>query len=358
MPDQTDHKGTAFDRIPLVDISALYGTDEAAKLATAREMAKAASEVGFLYVTGHKLAPELIEQLEAQARLFYALPLETRLKYYIGQSRAHRGYVPTGEEGGYDDPSAKPDLKEAFDISIELPEDDPDHLIGYRILGPNQWPAEAPDFRRHVYGYYEQAIALGHTIFRGFALALGVEEDYFERFLLKPPSQLRLVHYEANAHIIEEGQWGISPHTDFECFTILHATTPGLQVLNAAGEWIEAPPVPGAFVINIGDMLEAMTNGRFIATPHRVRPTSEERFSFPLFCSVDYDTLVEPLPEFVGEGETPAYPPYVAGDHLAHQTMLYFRYLGKLVEEGKLSYPKSMEGKSASFGRKEKVAAE
>ena len=160
--------------IPVIDIAPLFGKDEEAKMRVAAEMADAASNVGFLYVKGHNIPREMIEKLEARAAEFFARPLEEKMDLYIGKSRAHRGYVPTGEEGFYDgtDP-AKTDKKEAFDLSIELPEDDPDHVKGYRMLGPNQWPADMPEMQRDVYAYYEAAMSLGHTIFGGFARALG-----------------------------------------------------------------------------------------------------------------------------------------------------------------------------------------
>ncbi|HLJ64304.1 MAG TPA: 2-oxoglutarate and iron-dependent oxygenase domain-containing protein [Stellaceae bacterium] len=345
-------KGTAFERIPLVDIAPLLGADGEAKKRVAQEMGRAASEVGFLYVTGHGLGASAIERLLARAAAFFALPQEVKQQYYIGLSRAHRGYVPPGEERFSYGAETRIDRKEAFDLSIDLPADDPDHLIGYRMLGPNQWPREVPGFREDVGAYYGAVTALGRRLFQGFALALDLEEDYFDRYLTKPPSQLRLVHYPATPNPATNTDWGISPHTDYECFTILHATTPGLEVVNAAGQWIEAPPLPGAFVINIGDMMEALTNGRFIATPHRVRTVPQERYSFPLFCSLDYRTVIEPLPQCVRPGEAPRYPRFVAGDHLLAQTMRTFTYLRNLIAQGRLALPAGEEAQGVSFGRK------
>ncbi|MEX1154631.1 isopenicillin N synthase family dioxygenase [Parvibaculum sp.] len=351
---EPEGKGTAFTSIPVVDIAALFSSDAEAKRKVAAEMADAASNIGFLYVTGHGIPPDMIERLEARAAEFFAEPLERKMELYIGKSRAHRGYVPTGEEGFYDGTGpSKIDKKEAFDLSVELSGDDPDHVRGYRMLGPNQWPAGMPEMQRDVYAYYERAMTLGHTIFRGFALSLGLDENYFESMLTKPPSQLRLVHYPADP-ARAAAEWGISAHTDYECFTILHVTAPGLEVMNADGRWIDAPPIEGAFVINIGDMLEAMTNGRFIATPHRVRNVPGERYSFPLFCSLDYDTRIEPLPQFVDGAAR--YPAYVAGGHLVTQTMRTFTYLKKLVAEGTLALPES-ESHAMAFGRREREPA-
>jgi isopenicillin N synthase-like dioxygenase len=358
-PNPNSGKGKAFDRIPVVDIAPLFGEDPASKAKVAGEMANAASDVGFLYVKGHGMPDVLIERIRSQAAAFFALPLDIKQKYYIGLSRAHRGYVPVGEERFYSAVAAKVDKKEAFDLSIELAEDDPDHILGYRLLGPNQWPREIPGFRADVYAYYQAVLELGHTLFGGFALALGLPESFFDAHLTKPPSQLRLIHYPANFDIAAQAaqsDWGISPHTDYECFTILHATTPGLEVLNSAGQWIDAPPLPGAFVINIGDMLEALTNGRFVATPHRVRNIPDERFSFPLFCSLDYQTVIAPLPNFIGHDGVTKYPCYIAGDHLLAQTMKTFGYLRKLQDDGVVSLPSSERASNVSFGHRQPEA--
>lgn len=328
----------AFDRIPLIDIGPLFGNDAEAKTKTASELADAAGNVGFLYITNHGIAPALIERLEAAAADFFALPLETKQKYFIGKSTCHRGYVPTGEEGYYNDEPGKVDLKEAFDLALDLPATDPDYLAGNRMLGPNVWPAELPSFKADVKAYYDAALALGNVMFRGFALALGLPETYFEPLVTKPTSQLRLVHYPQNDTGDTSG-FGIGPHTDFECFTILHATKPGLQVQNPAGDWIEAPPIPGAFVVNIGDMLEAWSNGRFVATGHRVLKTPIERFSFPLFCALDYHTVVKPMLEFVSAENPPRFPEITAGDHLVAQSINAFRYLRTLLASGEISMP-------------------
>jgi isopenicillin N synthase-like dioxygenase len=155
------------------------------------------------------------------------------------------------------------------------------------------------------------------------------------------------VHYPPSS---SAGAMGISSHTDYEVFTILHTTRPGLEVVNAEGRWIDAPPIPGAFVVNIGDMMEVLTNGRWVSTAHRVRRVTEERFSFPLFFSLDYHTVVEPIPSLLAEGEAPRYERLVAGEHLLAQTAQSFTYLKRLLEAGELRLAEGARG-LASFGR-------
>jgi isopenicillin N synthase-like dioxygenase len=204
-----------------------------------------------------------------------------------------------------------------------------------------------PGFREAVGAWYDAVLALGRSLLRGFALALGEPADAFDRFVTKPPSQLRLIHYPHDPAAVDAV--GIGAHTDYECFTLLLPTAPGLEVLNGAGEWIDVPPREGTLVVNVGDILETWTNGRFVATTHRVRKVVEERYSFPLFFNVDHDTLIAPLPRFVAEGE-PARVPLVAGDHLFAQTAQSFGYLRRRLESGELVLPDGSLGLS-SFGQ-------
>ena len=173
---------------------------------------------------------------------------------------------------------------------------------------------------------------------RGFAQALGEAADFFDPFLTKPPSQLRLVHYPLNSEA--EDKPGIGAHTDYECFTLLRATGPGLEVMNESARWIDAPPMPDAYVVNIGDMLELWTNGEFVATSHRVRQVREERYSFPLFFTVDYHTHISPMARFVS-ADRPVRPGMFAGEHLFAQTAQTFTYLRRRLERGELALPES-----------------
>ena len=323
---------TSFTSVPIVDISGLNSPEPAERERVAGEIGSAAREVGFFYVSGAGVDDALFERMLAATRQFFALPLEEKMRSYIGLSTCHRGYVPVGEEGVE---TGTPDLKEAFDTALDLPADDPDHLAGNPMLGPNVWP-DLPGFAETVTEYYHAVLDVGHRLLSAFAVALKEAPDTFSRHATKTPSQLRLVHYPYNPEA-QDGQ-GIGAHTDYECFTLLKPTAPGLEVLNGAGEWIDVPPVPGTFVVNIGDMLELWTNGAYVATSHRVRKVPEERYSFPLFFNVDYHTEVKPLPQFASR-DGKERPTLRAGEHLFAQTAQTFGYLRNRVETGELVLP-------------------
>jgi isopenicillin N synthase-like dioxygenase len=340
---------SSFTEVPVIDVSALRSADAEARGRLVDQLGAAARDVGFFYVTGTNVSARLFDRLLAVTTDFFALPHEEKMRYYIGNSTCHRGYVPEGEEvfsGG------TVDRKEAFDTGLDLPADDPDYLAGNPLLGPNQWP-ELPGFATAVTAYYHSVLDLGRQLLSCFALTLGQAPETFGHVVTKAPSQLRLIHYpyDADAH----DSVGIGAHTDYECFTLLKPTAPGLEVLNGAGEWIDVPPLPDAFVINIGDMLETWTNGEFVATTHRVRKVREERYSFPLFFCVDYDTRISPLTEFVRDGR-PARPSLIAGEHLFAQTAQSFTYLKRRIAEGTLQLPDGALGLS-SFGQEARQRA-
>lgn len=158
---------------------------------------------------------------------------------------------------------------------------------------------------------------------------------------------MRLIHYPHDPGA--EDRPGIGAHTDYECFTLLFATAPGLQIVDARGDWIDVPLIDGAMVMNIGDMMEILSNGRYRATRHRVKKVREERYAFPTFFACDYDYVVAPLLR----GEAPRYAPVKGGAHLFARTAQTFAYLQRRIAAGLLELPD--EGMHPEFGRREGV---
>ncbi|MGX9673173.1 isopenicillin N synthase family dioxygenase [Mycobacterium sp. HM-7] len=323
---------TSFTSVPIIDISGLSSPERGERDRVAGEIGRAAAEVGFFYISGTGIDESLFGAMLEAVKEYFALPVAEKMRDYIGLSRCHRGYVPVGEEGLE---GTVPDLKEAFDTALDLPDDDPDYLSGNPMLGPNAWP-DLPGFADAVTAYYQAVLVVGQRLLRAFAVALGEDPEVFSRHATKTPSQLRLIHYPYNPDAHDSV--GIGAHTDYECFTLLKPTAPGLEVLNGAGEWIDVPPVDGTFVVNVGDLLELWTNGAFVATSHRVRKVAEERYSFPLFFNVDYHTEVKPLPQFASPDAKPR-PALRAGEHLFAQTAQTFAYLRQRIESGELVLP-------------------
>ena len=348
-PLHPHHSGhTAFKTLPVVDISLLFSEKPHDRHLAAKALDQAVKDAGFFYLKGHRIDPELIRDLKAAAKGYFAQDISTKMSHYIGLSENHTGYVPQGEEQFYSGEGqlSPPDLKEAYDIGPETPS----LMARFVSQAQTQWP-ESVLFKTTVQRYYQAMLNLSRVLFKGFSLALNLAEDSFTRHFSTPPSQLRLIHYFDNPNASDNDS-GIGAHTDYEFFTILLPTSPGLQVLNGANEWINVPLLEDCFVINIGDMMELVSNGRYIATSHRVRKVREERYAFPFFCSLDYDTVVEPIRSLLQDGEEEKYAPLVCGDHLLTQTMQTFRYLKERQVLGDAFLPGQESVQAASsFGR-------
>lgn len=184
------------------------------------------------------------------------------------------------------------------------------------MSGPNVWPS-IPGFRDAVASYYGDVLGLARTMIQLFAEVLHLPPNFFDPVVSTPGAMGRLIHYPPQP-ASEPDALGIGAHTDIECFTILcQGTVPALQILNVEGEWIQAPPIPGTFVVNIGDMLARWTNDRFVSTVHRVwNTTGLERYSIPFFFGVNYDATIKTLETCLAEGETSKYEPVLAGDYV------------------------------------------
>ncbi len=249
---------------------------------------RACEEHGFFYVSQHGVDEALQAKLERASREFFARSNEEKQQVAMSRGgRAWRGWFPLGGELT----SGAPDLKEGFYFGDELPADD-----SRPMHGPNLFPPG--ELREAVLAYIDAQRALGQRIMSMLAESLGLAPAFFSSSLVREPLSLfRIFHYPAPRDARESGGWGVGEHTDYGLLTILKQDDcGGLEVKTPSG-WVDAPPVAGTFVCNLGDMLDRMTGGRYRSTPHRVRNTSgRSRFSWPYFFDPSFDAQVNPLP--------------------------------------------------------------
>ncbi len=328
-----DQKALSIDgaALPVIDLGQLAEGTEEGRTKVAAALGKAARESGFFYIINHGVPQEQIDGMFAASKQFHEMPRSFKMKWWSGFTTHHRGYVPF-EENGHDFPKTI-NFNEAWDMSYEAPADHPDYLAGWRMTGPNVWP-DIPGWKDTVSAYYDSVFALGVQLLETLALELDVDADELKRQITYPCSQLRLLRYVPNEMPATKELMGIGAHSDFECFTILATGGPGLQVMNAEDVWIEAPPIPGAFVVNIGDIFETWSGGQFKSTQHRVTNSGKERYSMPLFFGLDYHAVVEPLEQFRTPETLAKYPPMRAGEHLMRMTAKGFRYIADAREKG------------------------
>ncbi|MGK0149674.1 isopenicillin N synthase family dioxygenase [Pseudomonas putida] len=298
---------TSFHEIPIVDLAPLVqGTDP---LKVAREIGHICENIGFLYVKNHGVSKQLIEDAYAMSRAFFALPYEDKVKLNIANSGCTlRGYVPMYTENA--DPKNTKDFKECFDFGKHYDEVSP-------FFGPNPIPEKVERFREVFDHYHAAMMELARQLISAIALSLDLPADYFEKLQRKPITIQRLSYYPPQRGEITLGEIGTGAHTDYGFLTILSQdSNGGLQVQNREGEWVSAPPVEDAFIVNIGDLVQAFTNDRYVATVHRVINVSgNARYSIPFFIDLDFDAKVEVVPTCVSEDNPARYQPYVCGKY-------------------------------------------
>ncbi len=281
-------------QLPVIDITALAcGSGEVREASD--HIGRACREYGFFYITGHGIGEELQQRLGSLSRQFFSQDLETKLEIKMSLGgRAWRGYFPVGGELT----SGNPDLKEGIYFGAELPDDHPMVKAGAPMHGRNLFPAKLPEFRETVLNYMDAMTTLGHRLMAGIALSLDLEESYFaDRYTSDPLTLFRIFNYPPFPEKADDKySWGVGEHTDYGILTILQQDESGGLQIKAKSGWIDAPPVPGSLVCNIGDMLDRMTGGFYRSTPHRVRNLSHRnRLSFPFFFDPNFNVEVKPI---------------------------------------------------------------
>ncbi|MDQ1398462.1 MAG: hypothetical protein QOK20_394 [Acidimicrobiaceae bacterium] len=304
--------------VPVVDIT---GWDEA-PAGTRQRIAGAVDDacrrVGFLQITGHGIAAPIIERALSASDRFFASPLEDKLHLRPDRPEINRGYAPLGSEAlayslGVERP---PDQFEAFNIGASsLPPGGPDPSLP--LFAPNLWPSQ-PGYREALWDYFQGAIQVSRTLLDIFAVALDLPAGWFGSFTDHSTLTMRSIRYERRPGSSEG--LGMSEHTDYGIVTVLYADAiAGLQIIGPEGGWHDVVALPGALLVNLGDLLAQWTNDRWRSTIHRVQPPppGTVRRSMAMFNDGNHDALIEVLPSCVDTDHPPRYPPVTAGDHLA-----------------------------------------
>ncbi len=308
----------AASPIPLIDLAPLVdgGLPGAREIAPA--LRTALQDIGFLIITNHGVAQDLIEQTFAQARRFHHQSLEAKLA--VRMNAHNNGYMAMARYNvrtSRVSENALPDMNEAFFIKRERTAEDPLARAGRRFAGPNEWPEDLPGFRETLLAYTDAVDALGRRLLPAVALALDMPGDTFDAAFAESQFSFRLSHYPPVQRLSD--QYGIAPHTDANFLTFLaQSDVPGLQIQIASDVWWDVPYVPGSFVVNTGDMLHRWTNGRFRSTAHRALPPHEShRYAIPYFLGPHMDTLISCLPSCCSEGSPPQYPPITYDNYIS-----------------------------------------
>lgn len=310
----------AASDIPVIDIGPLRSGQDIEGVG--QQLLAAIKSVGFFYVSNHGVPESVITTARAAARRFFACPLERKNEIRINAS--HRGFLAVGQAKMHD--KARVDLKESFVWGLEL---DPEHpLFGSNpFLVSNQWPACDPQLQDQVYPYLQECNACGKDLFKAFAVAMGLAPNSFIQHFDAPISRASLVYYPPQPPDMGDSQFGVAPHTDFGCLTILcQDDVGGLQVETAQGEWVTAHPIEGTLVVNVGDLLQRWSNDIFCSTPHRVVNTSgRERYSLVAAVDPNFETLIDPA-IVCSDPSQAHYPPISCGEAILQRFQRAFKY--------------------------------
>ncbi len=324
---QKGHRMTAqpvVSNIPVIDIADLHAGSLRAQQAVAEQIAIACRETGFFYVIGHGVPADLTDALLREARRFFDLPLATKLDVHHARSGCGRGYEPLGVQTL--EAGMLPDQKESYLIGEDAPGDD--RLPATYGRGRNLWPHALPGWRETMERYADTMRELSCTVMRGMALSLDLEPAHFATYCRDPAIMLRLLHYPAQPANPHPNELGCGAHTDWGGLTFLLQDDAGGLQIKAGDDWIDATPLPGSFVVNIGDMLARWTNDRYRSTLHRViNRSGRRRFSVAFFFEGALDHEVACLPSCLNASEVPRYGPTTVGRHLNE---MYLRTYGKL----------------------------
>ena len=318
----------AGSRVPLVDLSGAFEPGPRRDVAV-DAIRRACEDVGFLVITGHGVSGDLVQRVDSASRRLFARPLDEKMTW-ARQADNLRGYVPLRSSAlalAHDEVTP-PDLAELYTVSRF---DDPATAVraGFQegqdegrsaFFAPNVWPdpERVPDFREALTACYTVLEDLAAKLMRLMALALDLDEHWFDDKIAEHITGLAVLCYPALEGPPLAGQYRRGPHSDWGSLTILyHDGQPGLQILSPDGSWEDVPVVAGSFVVNLGDLMAAWTNDRWVSTQHRVivpEGVTGERISVAFFHQPAYDALIECIPTCTSPDDPPHHEPVTSGE--------------------------------------------
>jgi isopenicillin N synthase-like dioxygenase len=309
--------------IPVIDLAPAFSADADARRQVAWNIHKACRDTGFFYIRNHRVPESLVADQFTWTRRFFDLPLDEKLAIHMRNSPTRAGYEPIGgqvldSQDKTSSPGA-PDLKESFYAGVELADDDPTAKLMMRGYGHNLWPASLPGFRTQMLAYQSELRSLGDRLLGLIALSIGVAEDFFAPFFDAPVKTVRLIKYPAQPGEVTGNRIGAGAHTDWGAITILaQDSVGGLEVRNVDGDWIEAPPIPETFVVNLGDLLARWTNDIYQSNFHRVKnnSSSRDRYSVPFVYNPRRSAGIDAIPTCVSDDHPRKYQMVTAAEHL------------------------------------------
>lgn len=305
--------------LPVIDMAGVAGRDSEAMTRAAGQIVDACTKTGFFYVTNHGMPEPVIQRAVDAAKTFFALPEAVK---HNADAVNHRGYIGMGD--AFMKNATRSDWKESYVIGLELAADDPDVLAGEALRGPNVWPEGLPEFRDAFSAYFAAMHRCGADLLSVFAISLGQRPEFFVDKYTKPLQRMNVIHYPQHPSDAPADQFGGAAHTDYGCVTLLwQDDSGGLEIQRRDGSWISATPVPGTLIINVGDLLERWSGGRYVSNLHRVTNRSgRDRYSIATFFDPNYQAVVDPA----AFGTPGAHAPVQAGDYILDRVRTSFAY--------------------------------
>lgn len=304
--------------IPVIDLAGALVPGGPRSAAVAQQVRAAAMDAGFFYIANHGVPANLVARQFDTTQQLMGLPLARREALSIRHSPIMRGFEALGAQTL--DEHAQPDLKESFYCGMDWPADHPYVVAGHQTYGPSQWPTELPGARPQSEAYIAAMNGLSLRLMQLIALSLDLPEGYFDASCQEPMVTLRMVRYPPHPEDADDRTFGAGAHTDWGAITVLaQDSLGGLEVQMPTGDWVAATPIPGTFVVNLGDMVPRWTNGLYRSNPHRVRNLhsgGRPRYSIPFFYEPGFMARIEAVPGTVPPGARPRFKPCTAGEHL------------------------------------------